>query len=252
MRGSLLQQATMSPTDLFHASRWLHKLIHLVLPASCALCGSRSDTPFCAACEASHLTDPTRRCPRCAASMTEAQSLCGRCLATPPAFDATCTAVSYQPPVDLLIKRLKFGAHLPLATAFASVLLERLQQRPSERFDLVMPVPLSAERLAGRGFNQATEIARPLARALGLPLAGQVCLRARDTAPQSTLALPDRQGNMRGAFAVREPTAVAGRRILVIDDVMTTGHTLDALAACLKRHGAARVVNVVFARTALR
>lgn len=173
-------------------------------------------------------------------------------MATPPAFDATLAAVAYRPPVDLLVKRLKFGAQLPLAAAFARVLLERLRSLAPGDVDMVMPVPLSAERLAERGFNQAMEIARPLARALGLPLAATACLRVRDTAPQSTLALPERQGNMRGAFAVRERAAVAGRRILVIDDVMTTGHTLDALAACLKRHGAARVVNGVFARTALR
>lgn len=173
-------------------------------------------------------------------------------MATPPAFDATQAAVPYLPPVDLLVKHLKFGAQLPLAAAFASVLLERLRRRLPGNIDMVMPVPLSAERLAERGFNQALEIARPLARALGLPLAATACLRVRDTVPQSTLALPERQGNMRGAFAVCERAAIAGRQILVIDDVMTTGHTLDALAACLKRHGATRVMNGVFARTVLR
>ena len=117
--------------------------------------------------------------------------------------------------LDLLIKRLKFGAQLPLAMAFASVLLERLRSRAAEPCDVAIPVPLSAERLAERGFNQAMEIARPLARSLGLPVAAQACVRVRDTTPQSMLALHERQGNMLGAFAVRDRSAVARRRILV-------------------------------------
>jgi ComF family protein len=113
----------------------------------------------------------------------------------------------------------------------------------------MIAVPLSSERLAARGFNQALEIAKPLARALGLPLARHACVRVRDTAPQSGLAPADRRDNMRGAFAVIQRQAIAGKHLLVVDDVMTTGHTLDALAACLKRHGAARVTNLIFART---
>lgn len=242
----------MPPSNRFHSLRWLDQLTNLVLPGSCALCGDRCDAPLCTTCRAQHLSDHAERCPRCAAPTTRAASLCGRCMATPPAFDATWTAVSYVAPVDLLIKRLKFGAQLPLAMAFASVLLERLRSRAAEPCDVAIPVPLSAERLAERGFNQAMEIARPLARSLALPVAAQACVRVRDTTPQSMLALHERQGNMRSAFAVRDRSTVAGRRILVIDDVMTTGHTLDAFAACLKRHGATRVVNAVFARTPLR
>lgn len=239
------------PSALFF-SRWTHHLTNMVLPASCALCGSGCTDILCNDCQTRHLTDRVGRCLRCAIDLAGPGSVCGRCMTTPPAFDATCAATDYLPPVDLLVLRLKFGAQLPLAAAFAAALLKRLKQQRLDDCDLVVPVPLSAERLAARGFNQALEIARPLARALGLPLAGQACVRVRDTAPQSLLAPTERQGNMRGAFAVRERSAIRGRRVLVIDDVMTTGHTLDSFAACLKRHGATRVVNGVFARTPLR
>lgn len=238
--------------SLIHALRWPDRLTNLVLPASCALCGERCAGQLCDTCMALHLADHSDRCLRCAIRLDGVGSVCGRCIAAPPAFDATGAATDYRPPVDWLVQRLKFGAQLPLAAAFANALRERLRTHLADGCDIVMPVPLSADRLAARGFNQAMEIARPLARALGLPLDGTTCVRVRDTAPQSMLALADRQGNMRGAFAVRDRAAVSGRQILVIDDVMTTGHTLDALAACLKRHGAKRVVNGVFARTPLR
>lgn len=234
------------------AARWADDFTNMVLPACCALCARRCEDVFCGDCRARHLSDPVARCPRCATDLAGIASPCGRCLATPPAFDATRAATHYLPPVDWLVRRLKFGAQLPLAAAFAEALLASLRCQPPDECDLVIPVPLSTERLAARGFNQAMEIARPLARALGLPLAGRACVRVRDTAPQSTLATEERQGNMRGAFAVRDRAAVSGKRILLIDDVMTTGHTLESLAACLKRHGAARVVNGVFARTPLR
>ncbi len=246
----------MTVSTRFPSLRWTARLTNLVLPARCPLCAGRSldrcGGLFCNDCRARYLADSAERCPRCALGLTGLSSLCGRCLTTAPAFDASCAATHYQPPIDLLVRRLKFGAQLPLAAAFAAALLEPLRRRRLDDCDLVLPVPLSADRLAERGFNQAIEIARPLARALGLPLAAHACVRVRDTAPQSMLALADRQDNMRGAFAVRDRAAVSGRRVLVIDDVMTTGHTLDALAACLKRHGATRVVNAVFARTPLR
>ncbi len=236
----------------FHLRLLGARFSHLLLSGSCALCGSDVDGVICAACRNRFLADTGPRCRRCAIRLSTPQSVCGRCLTDPPAFDASCAAACYAAPLDLLVQRLKFRAQLPLALAFAEQMQLSLQACATESIDLVLPVPLSAERLAARGFNQALEIARPLAQALQLPLRSDVCMRVRDTAPQSTLALADRQGNMRGAFAVGERDAVRGRHLMVVDDVMTTGHTLDALAACLKRHGAASVTNCVFARTPLR
>jgi ComF family protein len=113
----------------------------------------------------------------------------------------------------------------------------------------MIPVPLSETRLAQRGFNQAGEIARSVSRHTDIPLQARMCVRVRDTQPQAGLPLSERRVNMRGAFALRLNASVRDRHVLLVDDVMTTGHTLNELAACLKRQGARRVTNAVFART---
>ncbi len=223
-----------------------------LLPGSCLLCGDDAPAPVCAACRARYLAHHGPLCRRCALPLPSGSAApeCGACIAAPPAFDASIAATLYAPPADLLVQALKFRAQLPLATAFAQLLMQAAMQQPRvATADVVIAVPLSAERLAERGFNQAQEIARPLARALQLPLVTSACARVRDTAPQSGLAPADRRDNMRGAFAVMQREAVDGKQVLVVDDVMTTGHTLGALAACLKRNGAASVTNLVFART---
>jgi ComF family protein len=223
-----------------------------LLPGCCMLCGDDARAPVCAACCTRYLSPHAPRCRRCAVPLpaTAATSLCGACVTDPPAFDASITATLYAPPADLLVQALKFRACLPLARAFAQQMLRAATDEPQVMAaEVAIAVPLSAARLAARGFNQAQEIARPLARALRLPLATGSCVRVRDTAPQSGLAPADRRDNMRGAFAVTQRRAVDAKHVLLIDDVMTTGHTLGALAACLKRHGAASVTNLVFART---
>lgn len=243
-------------TRLLPILRLLRRLGDALLPGCCALCGADAASPICNRCRSLATGSPATqgsahlsRCRQCAVELTTPDPLCGRCLSQPPAFDASFAATRYAPPVDLLVHALKFRAQLPLANAFAQWLLETMAAQASVSGDLLIAVPLSAERLAERGFNQAQEIARPLARAMQLPLLSDACVRVRDTLPQSGLALADRRDNMRGAFAVMDCQAIAGKRLLVVDDVMTTGHTLDALAACLKRHGAASVTNLVFART---
>jgi len=176
--------------------------------------------------------------------------LCGACLAHPPAFDRTLVAADYALPVDQLVLQLKFGHRLALAALFARLLRDVVLDQPDFlRPALLCPVPLGPQRLAGRGYNQALEIARPLARSLGLALHPRLAARVRETAAQSSVPPDQRQRNIAGAFAVPDAALVEGRHIGVIDDVMTSGRTLNELAATLKRHGAARVSNLVFART---
>ncbi len=244
-RSSLLHGLRRTPAALA-------RLAARLLPGSCMLCGDDADAPVCMPCRARYLAPQGPCCLRCALPLPASAAVpaCGACLAHLPAFDASIAATRYAPPADLLVQELKFRARLPLARTFAQLMLQAAANAPPAfAAEVALAVPLSAERLAARGFNQAQEIARPLARALQLPLVTGACVRVRDTAPQSGLAPADRRDNMRGAFAVMQRRAVDGKHVLVIDDVMTTGHTLRALAACLKRHGAASVTNLVFART---
>ena len=237
--------------QLFSASI-LRDLPGKLLPGACALCGTTDDGVLCEPCRVRYFSKASMRCHRCAIELSSAHALCGRCQSAPPVFDASFAAAVYAPPVDALVLALKFRGQLPHATTFARLMLQSFTREATADADVVIAVPLSAERLAARGFNQAHEIAKPLARAWQLPLMTEACVRVRDTEPQSALAPDRRRDNMRGAFAVVRREVIAGRHVLVVDDVMTTGHTLDALAACLKRNGATRVTNLVFARTPLR
>lgn len=229
----------------------LQRLLQRLLPGGCALCGdTNSKEVLCAACVAQFFTTHAARCPVCAAASSAHNQQCGACLSEPPAFDATFIACDYEAPVDHLVQDLKFNARLALAPMFARLLARSIEQHNIEA-DCITGVPLFASRLAQRGFNQAIEIAKPLARTLAIPLAPQLCLRMRDTDAQAGLPLVQRQINMRDAFtmSLQGRIAVLQKHVIVVDDVMTTGHTLHELAACLKRHGAKRVTNLVFART---
>ena len=251
MRGSLLQTSAMHLIRRLLTST-LRELPDRLLPGACMACGCSDGGLLCDPCRERHFTRHLMRCERCALTLPTLHQRCSRCDAQRPAFDASFAATTYAAPVDELVQALKFRRQLPYAAAFAGLLLRAVPSDAIADAALLIAVPLSAERLAERGFNQAHEIAKPLARAWRLPLLTDACVRVRDTEPQSALAPERRRDNMRGAFAVSRRDAVNGAHVLVVDDVMTTGHTLDALAACLKRNGATRVTNIVFARTPLR
>jgi ComF family protein len=228
-------------------------IAHLLLPSRCALCLHPSPELLCEICHQRYFSAQVVRCLQC--GIASADSPCRRCDTDQPAYDATIAAVDYLPPVDQLVLALKFGHRLAHAVLFARLMRDALLQTPQNypppMPDLLLPVPLSRERLSERGFNQALEIARPLAQALGIPLHPNLLLRVRDTNAQSLLHNAQRAKNIRNAFALT-PTAhesIAGRHIGLVDDVMTTGSTLNELATTLKRHGAVRVTNWVFART---
>lgn len=186
-------------------------------------------------------------CPRCALPAPGGE-ICGRCLAQPPSFDRTIAVWRYAPYADHLVRALKYRGELALATLFAEALAMRVASLP--QVDTIVPMPLHRTRLAERGFNQALEIARPLARRLRIPIAHRLVRRTRVTADQTDLSPAERARNVRGAFGCERD--LAGRRIAVVDDVMTTGATLDELAAALKRAGAEWVESWVVARTVPR
>ena len=185
-----------------------------------------------------------RPCPVCAGSIS-AGAPCAACRRQRPHFDATFSPCRYAFPADRLIQDLKYGHNL----AVARLLGELMLAAPRPTGDVIVPVPLADARLRERGFNQAVEIARPLARALRLPLALDLCRRQIETQAQARLPWHVRRRNVRAAFACCGD--MVGRRVIVVDDVMTTGATLDELAATLKQAGAASVCNWVAARTPL-
>jgi ComF family protein len=247
--------------------RYGGRLLRALLPTACALCGAGSASALCPACSAQFFSSAAARCPCCAnplpappqnrgqvfhfyTSPAVGGQLCGACLRQRPAFDATVVACDYALPLDQLVLQLKFGHRLALAALFAQLLRDAVLQRPGFVLPaLLCPVPLGPQRLAERGFNQALEIARPLARSLGVALHPRLAGRAHDTAPQSSVAPEQRRRNIAHAFTVGDAALVEGRHIGIVDDVMTSGQTLNELAATFKRYGAARVSNLVFART---
>jgi ComF family protein len=176
---------------------------------------------------------------------TPAGEVCGACLGHPPAFDRTFAALAYAFPVDRMIPRLKYHGRLAIAPLLAACLARQVAAAP--RPDRIVAMPLHAQRIRERGFNHASEVARGVAQRLGVPLDHAACRRVRDTPPQMGLKHDARRRNVRGAFECS--TDVRGRHIAVIDDVMTTGTSLDELAAALKRAGAREVSCWVAART---
>lgn len=215
-----------------------------LLPASCLLCGGDGARPvLCPGCQGDLPLLPSAHCPRCA-EPTPYGEHCGRCLHAPLHFDRAFALFLYDFPLDRLIHALKYGHRLGVAAWFGAGLAEAIA--PAAGF-LVVPMPLHPQRLKERGFNQAGEIARPLARRLGLSCASEALLRTRDTAAQASLPLAKRTGNVRGAFECRQD--FSGRSILLVDDVMTTGATVAEASRALLRAGAAAVHVWVLART---
>ncbi len=216
------------------------KLASVFFGGSCYLCRGAARALLCRECDADLPRLGGELCPRCALE-SPAGAVCGRCLSQAPAYDATRAALAYEFPADALVHALKFRGELALAPLLAGLLVHKVR---TERVDHVVPVPLSIGRLRQRGYNQAVEIARHL-RPEALDVA--LCERTRDAPPQMELPYGERQRNVRGAF--RCTRALDGARIAVVDDVMTTGATLDEIARTLKAAGAAHVENWVIART---
>jgi len=214
-----------------------------LLGQDCLLCGAASaDALLCDGCNAD-LPWLGEACPQCAGPSTGA-ALCGACLTRPPQFDLTVAVWQYEFPVDRLVRALKYGKRLALAEMFGEALARQVGSR---RVDAVVPMPLAPRRLAERGFNQALEIARWVASRAGARLAPSCVERVRDTVPQTDLPHDARAANVRGVFACA--AVLAGQTLAVVDDVMTTGATVEELARTLKRAGASRVENWVVART---
>jgi ComF family protein len=218
----------------------LKKLQSLVYPPTCLLCGAdgHRGLDLCAGCLAD-LPRIQRGCPRCGLPLPDRAPVCGECQRRPPPFDACHAPLIYAPPVDELIGRFKFHGDLTAGRLLGELLAEALHTAPDPP-GAIVPVPLHPRRLRERGYNQALELARVVARRLHIPLAADACRRVLATRHQADLDRGERRRNVRGAFGAgpRRPPD----RVAVIDDVITTGSTVGEVARVLRRAGARQVV----------
>jgi ComF family protein len=216
------------------------------LPAQpCVLCGSMShEGHWCAACNAALPYLDAPRCPVCALP-TPIGEVCGHCLTHPPLFSSTIAVFGYSFPLDKLIQGMKYGGQLSLAHAFAKKLAQRIVT--SDLPDYVIAMPLHPAKLRERGFNQSMLIAATVARELKLKLLAGACRRVRDTPPQSALPWKERKKNVQNAFCC--DTDLAGKRVALVDDVLTSGASLNALAGAVQKRGTGEVAAWVIART---
>lgn len=226
----------------------------LLWPPRCLLCGApgAGGRDLCAACAAA-LPWNRSACGRCALPLAVADGaqapdggrLCGRCQQAPPPLDAARAAFLYGFPLDRLLPRLKFHQGLAAGRLLAALAAEAFAQAP--RPEALVPVPLHRTRLRERGYDQALELARPLARRLDLPLRDDLLRRRKPTAPQSRLDAAARRRNLEHAFEVRRHAPLPAH-VALFDDVMTTGATLHAAAGALRKAGVRRVDAWVCAR----
>lgn len=217
-----------------------------LLPAQpCVLCGSMSrDGLWCAPCDAAMPYLDMQRCPVCALP-TPSGEVCGHCLQTPPAYQHALAVFGYHFPVDKLIQTMKYQEQLALSGIFAEKLLARIDR--AHLPDYLIPMPLHPAKLKQRGFNQALLLAKPLAYALSIPLLSNTCHRLRDTPSQTDLPWDERSKNVKDAFGC--DMDLTGKHIALLDDVMTTGASLNELARAVQKCGATYISAWVVART---
>ena len=216
--------------------------VQRAIPADCTLCGVASGPQrLCNDCDAALPRLSPIGCRICALPLT-AGDLCGHCLSAPPTYDGVRAAFVYAFPLDVLIQKYKYGGDLTLAPLLGQL----LGRAPCAEVDAVIPMPLAPGRLRERGFNQAQEIARLAARVRRFPVLPRACRKVNETPPQAALPWAERARNVRGSFVC--DVDLTGRRIAIVDDVMTTGSTVSELARVLKRAGAETVHVWVLAR----
>lgn len=223
---------------------WWERVLDLVFPPRCAGCGARGYA-LCPDCRAAipFMADPV--CPICGRS-NYAPTICRVCRVHPPLVDGAAVAAAFGHPVRECIHALKYEGQRRYAAVLAEIAASAFSTLP--RPDAVVPVPLHLARERERGFNQSALVARRLTAGSDIPVMTGWLVRTRDTPPQVGRDLAARRANVDGAFGCPDPAMVRGQRIVILDDVATTGATLDACAAALKAAGAISVHAFVVAR----
>lgn len=228
------------------------KLLNLLLPPTCLLCGdpAKQDIDLCKPCQ-QELPWLTETCSICALPLTTKTIVCGNCLQHPPPFTKTLALWHYQNPIDHFIMGLKFNRRLVYARLLGELLTNKLQKHYQQQPlpECIIPVSLHATRLRERGFNQALEIARPIAKKLDLPIDFKTCRRIRATVAQTALPANKRRHNVRNAFALTN--TLRAKHVALLDDVVTTGHTITELSALLRKTGVEQIDVWCCARTSI-
>ncbi|MEC4888602.1 MAG: ComF family protein [Nitrospira sp.] len=248
----------MAGIGLHRLSDLVRQTLRVLLPADCAACGSPlRDDPvplFCASCWRSIAPLALSRCAQCdrplpsPAALTHSPShRCHHCTVRPPAYTKAWTLFPYLPPLQDAICLFKYRGKVSLARPLAQLMIDALP--PALQADLIMPVPLHPSRLREREFNQSLLLADRVARHLQRPLSFTNLIRTMPSDPQSTLSRKERLNNLRRAFAVRHPEPIAQQRVLLIDDVFTTGTTVNECAKVLRQAGAGEILVLTLART---
>ncbi|MGO9572284.1 MAG: double zinc ribbon domain-containing protein [Desulfomonilaceae bacterium] len=230
-------------------------LSDLFFPPVCAFCEVAivgSETPLCDDCGdgVDSVTEPM--CVQCGLPVpglaVSGSSFCGRCLADPPAYDRARYAVYYEGVVRDALVRFKFAGALHIASALSQILAKAFHRHfQTADFDLILHVPIHRKRLIHRGFNQVVVLAKKLSQDTGIPLDRSSFKKMKDTPPQVELTRSARIKNLRGSFAIQRPDRIRGRKVLLVDDVATTGSTIAEAAKIIMRGGAARVDVLVLA-----
>lgn len=220
----------------------MKNLINYIVPRTCVLCKapSKRDLDLCFACE-NDLPKIINACKQCGKSLPLNQILCGTCLKTPPPFQQTIALFHYQQPIDFLITALKFNHNLVYAKLLGQLMTAKLERHycSNPKPEVIFPVPLHNDRLRERGYNQALELARPIASVLKIKIEKHSSKRIKNTSAQTLLSAQERQHNVKNAFITKE--IFSYKHIAVIDDVITTGNTVAEFCTVLQRAGAGKI-----------
>jgi ComF family protein len=237
---------------------FMRQAVRFLLPVDCAACHSPlTGDPiphFCSGCWRTIASFNPSRCGRCdypflspVATSHSPNHVCRSCRERPPSYTKAWTLYPYLPPLQDAICLLKYRGKVALAAPLARLMIDRLPRL--ESIDVIIPVPLHVRRLREREFNQSLLLADRIGRDLGIPVSGNDLIRIAPSAAQTTLSRKERQKNLRGAFAVPHPGAIVGKDILLIDDVFTTGATMNECAKTLRKAGSGDVFTLALART---
>ncbi len=237
----------------------VRRILDLILPSSCAYCNSSvsgSGVPFfCSSCWSDFTVMTGALCPVCGRQFESPEALtysadhcCLSCKQRPPAFDQSLSVGYFEGPLREAIHQFKYRPCRALGRPLASWMIRNI--RPVSNVDCIMPVPLHITRLRQRGFNQALIIANELSNAFSIPLSYDNLIRARPTRPQVELSVRERVTNVAGAFILKKPAVCANKTVLLVDDVYTTGATMNECARVLINAGASGVNALTIARAA--